>query len=532
MCSENFPKLNPYVMEGLGTLYMSRVEEYIHQVFLSASKSLPPGLEYVGYERCTHQEEFEEITRPKNNKRIFDLARSDLYLVKYKFTFEGSPLPDRYVYLPFVNDGGIFYLGGTPYHITPVLSDKVISPGFDNIFVRLLRDKIIFKRCYHTVVIDGVVENTHVVWSQIYRKHRDNKKVPITTRAETCLVHYLFAKFGFNETFEKYAGFTPTIGYDTDITPEKYPDTDWIICSSQKVPPRSYIGSSYFATKLRLAIPRSKWNSITKALVIGFFYIVDHFPDRFKLGYEKDKKLWMILLGHIIFSGVYGENKLYKSIEDHFVSLDDYVDSIIIEKLKETGKHVCDFYDLMALILGDFNNLIHDSENTAMSMYGKNLEVLYYVLYDITKGIFKVNFSLSKLISKKRLTKDDVISAFNKNMKMGAIYGLSSGKIISEPVSYSGDHKYPKITSKITEQESLPGANRGKSKRLSVGKDKHLDISMVEAGSVLFLSKSNPTPTNRVNMFVNLDLKTGTIVPNPELKPILQKTQKLLKGQK
>lgn len=520
--------VNAVVMDGLATLYMQKAEEYIDKVFRSASRSFPKGLIYLGYERCTPDEEYNEVTKVKNNKRIYDLAQSSLYLVKYKFSFEDQILPDRYVYLPFVGDAGIFYLGGSIYHITPVLSDKVISPGFDSIFVRLLRDKIIFKRCYHSFIIDNVRETTHVIWSQIYRKPRDNRKVPVTTKAVTTIPHYLFAKFGFTETFRRFAGFVPVVG-ESEITEENYPKSDWVICESAQVKPKTYMGDFYEPTKIRLAIRRDKWTPITKALVVGFFYVIDHFPARFKPEYLDSQSLWMILLGHIVFSGLYGENKLFTSIQEHFMSLDDYVDTIITEKLKENNYEVNDFYELLALILSVFNNLVLDSEHSTLSMYGKSLEVLYYVLYDITAGIFKVNFRLSKLASKKPLILKDVIETFNKNMKMGAVFGLSSGKIITETVSYSGDHKYMKITSKITEQESLPGATRGKSKRLVVGEDKHVDISMVEAGSLLFLSKSNPTPTNRVNPFIKIDFATGTILPNEKFKEVRERTDAMLK---
>lgn len=522
------PKVNDAVMKGLATLYMQNAEQYIDNVFRSAARSFPKGLVYSGYERCTPEEEFAEVTKVKNNKRIYDLAKSDLYLVKYKFTFNDVPLPDRYVYLPFVGEAGIFSLGGSLFHITPVLSDKVISPGFDSIFVRLLRDKIIFKRCYHSLIIDGVRETTHVIWSQIYRKPRDNKKVPVTTKAMTTIPHYLFAKFGFTETFRRFAGSVPVVG-GAEINETNYPRDNWVICESSQVKPKTYIESFYDPTTIRLAVRSDMWTPTMKALVVGFFYVVDHFPSRFKPEYLDSQSNWMILLGHIVFSGLYGENKLFTSIQEHFLSLDDYVDTIVVEKLKENKYEVDDFYDLLALILGIFNNLVLDSEHSSLSMYGKSLEVLYYALYDITAGIFKVNFRLSKLASKKPLIEKDVIETFNKNMKPGAVFGLSSGKIISESVSCSGDHMYPKITSRITEQEGLPGAARGKSKRLVVGEDKHIDVSMVEAGSALFLSKSNPTPTNRVNPYVIIDQATGTILPNPKFKEVRDRTEALLK---
>lgn len=526
------PKANPLVMKGLACHYMQFADQYVDSVFKSASKSFPQGLEYLGYERCTPYEEFIQITRVINNKRLYDLAKSDLYMNKYKFAFNGKPLPDRFIYLPFVAEGGLFHLGGPLYHITPVLSDKVISPGTDSIFVRLLRDKIIFKRCYHSFIVNNIRETSHVIWSQIYRRPKDNnKKIPATTKANTTIAHYLFSKYGFTKTFEKYCGFVPVVG-EEEINATTYPDSHWVICESSQIKPKTYIGDFYQSTRIRLAIPKDKWNNIVKGLVLGFYYVVDHFPSRFFVNSLDNTTMWMILLGHIVFSGLYGENKLYTSIEEHFTSLDDYVDTIIIDKLKESGYNVNNFYDLLASIIENFNNLVLNTESSNLSMYGKSLEVLYYVLYDINSGIFKVNFKLNKMVSKKPLTEKDVNEAFNKNIRQGAVFGLSSGKIITESVSYSGDHMYFKVTSKITEQENLPGGARGKSKRTVVGPDKHLDISMVEAGSVLFLSKANPTPSTKINPFIHLDLKSGTIIPNPKFNELRELTQRQLKGKK
>lgn len=539
LVEQHAPKVNSHVMEGLATLYMKHCEEYIDRVFRSASESFPEGLKYEGFERCTPYEEFEEITKNRNNKRMYDLAKSDIYLLKYKFNYFGESIGDRYVYLPFVNDGGILRIGGSKYHITPILSDKVISPGFDSVFVRLLRNKLTFKRCLHTVVFNGVRETTNVIWSQIHKKQKDKKKVAITTRANSCIVHYLFAKYGFTKAFEKYCGFVPTAGM-AEITESAYPPEEWIICESCQVKPKTFLGDYYVPTELRLAIPRTHWNAKVKSFVAGFYYVVDHFPNRFKPDYLNSRNLWMILLGHIVFSGNYGENKLYDDIDKHFNSVDDYVDNIIVEKLKEGGYNIQNFYDLLSLIIDIFNTFKMDTENSNLNVYGKSLEVLYYVLYDITERIFKVNFKLGKMASKKksmfgegqRLLIGDIQKAFSMNKLMGAIFKLSSGKIIAESVSYSGDHKYPKITSKITEQESTQGSRRGKSKRLALGPDKHLETSMIEAGSILFLSKSNPTPLNKINPYIKLDLATGTIIPNPQFTDLLETTQRMLKGKK
>jgi len=531
LMARHTPQMNAAVMNGLACLHMRGAQEYIHRVFLGVNKSLEShGLKYIGYEPCTPEEAYGEATKVRNNKRVFDIAQTSIYMVRYKFEFNGKPIPDRYIYLPYVEDGGLMHISGSLYHLSPVLSDKVISPDTHSIFVRLLRDKVTFRRCYHSLVINGVRETVQVVWSQIYRKQTDKRRIQATTKAETTAAHYLFAKHGFKDTFLRYTGMVPQVS-EGGFSAQTHPPEQWILCESSAtsthVKPRTYIGEYYNPTRIQLAIPRESWTPMAQSLVEGFFYVVDHFPDRLKAEHLESTALWMILLGHIIFSGQFGENKLYQDIQEHFKSLDECVDQIIAEKLAEIGYNINNFYDLMAMVMGTWNDLVSTTERSNLSMYGKNLEILYYALYPITSDIFLVNFKLNKLASKKKLTDNDVIETFNRNLKVRAIFELSSNSLVAEPVSYSGDHKYPKITSRLASQESWQGQG-GRRKRLVIGPDQYLDTSQIEVGSVLFLSKSNPSPATKINPYVHIDLGTSTVVRNPELIETLEKTQRLL----
>jgi hypothetical protein len=95
-------------------------------------------------------------------------------------------------------------------------------------------------------------------------------------------------------------------------------------------------------------------------------------------------------------------------------------------------------------------------------------------------------------------------------------------------VSYCGDHKYPKLTSKITEQEAGSSRYRKSSKRQTLTESNHFHASMALAGNVLFLSKSNPMPNTRINPYVDIDLATGTLLESPQFKDILAKLQDML----
>lgn len=533
MVDKDTPKFNPDIVNGLACIYVPYAEEWIHQVFKSASKSFPKGLSYEGYERCTHFEEFFRPSKTKSKKWLFDLADSDLYLVKFKFSFEEDgvkrPLTDRYIYLPFVNEAGTFKLGGTLYHVTGVLSDKVISPGTNSIFVRLIRDRLKFHHVGHSVMVGNRRESINVVHSRIYRKPGKEKSAPSTTHAFTSIAHYLFARFGFTETFRKYAGFVPTVGH---YKPGIKFDKNVIVCRSSYYgthsKPRTFIGQHYHPSDIYLEIPNEYWNARTAALVAGFFYVIDHFPDRIDTTRLDSRFIWTVLLGHIIFSGVYSEAKLYNDTQEHFNSLDDYLDVIVADKLKEIGWVVNDFYDLIAKIMIDFPTLLLGNQIDINSMFNKNIEILYYMLIEITSKIFRVIYKLRKNETKRPLNYRNVDATFSKLMTSKTIFNLTKDKMICETVSYCGDHMYPKLTSKITEQETGSMKNKKKNARLSLTDNDHIHSSMLEAGNVLFLSKSNPRPNTRINPYVKIDLKTGTLIPDPAFKDILDNLQKML----
>jgi len=62
---------------------------------------------------------------------------------------------------------------------------------------------------------------------------------------------------------------------------------------------------------------------------------------------------------------------------------------------------------------------------------------------------------------------------------------------------------------------------------MSVDKKK-IVASMATIGSILGLSKKDPNPLVRLNPYVNVDYKTGTVLPHPEYNPIIEETDKVL----
>ena len=110
LLEKDIPKINSIIGNGLACTHLNYTEAYIDAVFTSASKGFPPGLTYIGCKRCTPHEEFALVTKKKGTRRQLDTAKSNIYLMKYFFAYNGHPIEPRYIYLPYVEDAGFSIL--------------------------------------------------------------------------------------------------------------------------------------------------------------------------------------------------------------------------------------------------------------------------------------------------------------------------------------------------------------------------------------------------------------------------------------
>lgn len=544
MTKRDTPPMNREVMEGLAVSTTKQLEEYLDAQIRSICEGLPSCIRYVNYERCTPEEEFYEATKLKmarkkqnSTRPRHDLAKASVYMVKFNFEFDEPGHPTRvitrHVFLPFVTRAGIMYIGGTQYHIVPVLSDKIFTPNqSDTIFVRLMQDKNNMHRIYHTVYINDKRESCYVIYATIYRGENKDARAAQTTRAKTTLTHYLLGKYGFSEMFMRYAGFVPVLGDDQTVTEERYPKDKWVIVRSTGLKPITCIDRVYRKSTFRLAIPIEHWNNTSETLAVGFFYVIDHFPQWFEQNRESVNSAseWKILIGHIRFSGNYGVQRLHSEISEHYESLDSYLDTASKRKLFESQIYLENYYDLLNYVQVNFNKMLRDDQSDGRCVYGKSLEVLSELVFDILYGFVILKFKLCKSVSRKGfMTLRDAEENIRRSVRLGAIYKLSSRGAISEAVSYSGDNMYPKVTAIIAEQESRSGGKRGSTDRVVVGPKHRIDLSMLTTGSVLNLPKSDPTPMVRVNPWITLDPKTNTVLPNEKLQPLIDKYKSLFK---
>lgn len=514
MLEERDPlKTNRPIVEGLGHLQSKYIPKYIDTILRSSSETFPDGLRYEGYKVLSPLEEYLDITHQRSSRQVYEMARSDFYMVELYFRHKDKQITRR-LHLPYIREGGLIYLSGTLYQTIPIITDRVISPTATTIFVRLLRDKLIFKRQHHNVYVDGVKRALQVIYGTIYRRDPGNEKMVPTTKAVTTIVHYLLGKYGFTETCKKYLGYVPVVGGD-EINDTNYTKDKWVIIKSTGVKPKDYIGKYYTPTNIRLAIEKDKWTPAMQNFVGGFMYLVDNFPEDIVISMLDDTRAWKIIMGYIVFTATYSTARLYTSIDEHFNSVDNYVDEIIKTRLAESGYIVNDFYDVLALVLCNYNDWLINAKNTSGSILNRYVDVLYYILFDITSGIFKINFSLNRVYERKgMITEKDINNMFSTHLSTDCIFSIISSRngmnLALRVVGYPGDNMYPKITSTLQIQENGDGVRQKKAPTVPIS-CRYLTGPIIFIGSVLNTPKSMPTPWVKYNWTGHIDPSNGNV---------------------
>lgn len=529
LVDKQIPHFNPRIVNGLATEEMKRAESYIDQIFRTATAELAPELVYKRLERCTPKEEYMELVRRVGMRNTIEHARSDMYMVKAIFELNGEPLPPRYLFLPFVRRGGLITIRGSEFAISPVMADKAISVGHNYIFIPMAWDRMNFYRTPQYFYANTKQEVVDVVWSKIHhyklKARRTNNKMDV--RANTVLPHYLFAKYGLTRVFSEMVNAQVVVGGSTEITPERYPPSEWVICQSTGYKPRTVKDKNYVGPDVRLAIPVVSWNASVASLVAGFFYVADFFPDRVTPDEVDEPRLWRILLGYMIFGPGHSEGKLAEDINVHMGSLDNYIETQTRKRLEDVGVFVEDIYQLFMHLIENFDQYITQSTTNLSSSFGKRLMTLPYALSDLTWAIHRFMFTATGQRKRKPLTKDDVNKIFNKTIKTNTVFKMNKQHGEVNPVAVSGDNLYFKVTSHVVLQESSSGG-RAKTRSSTDDPSKVLHVSVAVAGSYNTMSKAEPTGRAKLNPCTPLSSYDNEIQENPALTHITRPTQAMI----
>ena len=529
---KDIPKMNERVTRGLAYYQVPDAPVWVEQVIRCAAPGFPEGFRFERLERCTPAEAYAYASAKRGNKQKFEFSKSDVYLTRLIFSWEGEELRPAHLYLPYVREGGLITIMGSSFCISPVLSDKAISVGSEYLFIPMNRDRLNFKRKRHpfTRGVERIMGN--VVWSNVYHASKKTPAEKPTTRQvmnlDASLVHYLFCKYGLTHSFQKYAHARVEVGFVEDMTLDKYPEDIWYLCSTSGVRPYKVRDPYYAPTRVMLAVRKSEYNETVENMIASFFYVADHFPTQMMPEYMDDTRLWKVVLGHVIYSSDEAVGKLLNKIDAHIASLDDYVDGMIRNTLLSVGVYVDNIYDLFAHINESFTRRMMESSQSMASMYGKRLMIMRYLLIDINKAVFGMMYSLQNISKKKPLNKQEITKHINSYLSPTLIQQINYNHPEVTSIMTPGDCMAFKLTANIVLQGSNGGSGKGGNSRVVLDATRLLDVSYAEVGQYNILPGGEPTGRNRISPYVHVD-EEWTVIHNPDLKELTARTEERIR---
>ncbi len=494
---------------------------YIDRLIIINSSTFPDGFVYEGSERVSPQKQFEEVTREYNSRRNANVAKNTLYMIKLQFSFNGVMLFPRYVLLPYVVDGGLCFLNGACYSVSPVLADVGYSVLKGSIFIPFRKTKHTFNKQDYHFFANGKLEITYVIWCMFHNEMRNRKKSDIAGRREiqSCLAHYFFCRYGVSGTFKQWGGADVKFDWLSTVDRKLYPPEQYTVFHS------AHLHGKHPTGNLCVIIRNDQLTSFVMQLVGGFFYVVDTFPDRFKeLEWIEIEDTWTSLLGRLIYGDYENHGKVLENVDAHLNgSFDKTLDEITKEDLKRQGVKADDIWELLYVIMTDLFVHFYKSTGEEASMYNKRLMILRYVMEELNMAISLLGYGFQGKRDK-QWTEADLNDALKRAFKPNTcIKKITKEHGEFSTVSYPGDNKALRITSMLVPQDRAK-TNRGHSKGLMTDSSRLLDASIAEVGQFGNQPKTNPDGRARASYYLELEAD-GTVKRKDHLRDLIDSTQ-------
>lgn len=549
MIDDNTANINPDIGNGLAVKHMAQITETIDSFCRTSSEKEHNGLVFLGVRDCTPEEAFTFITRKRGPRISYDIAES--YFIAKCLMFRATnadgetQVHNRIILVPYVMQGGMMRINNARYRISPVMSDRVISVNYKDVFVRLLKAKITFRRLIQTyrahINGTGKTELVQVTWSNIYNEKTTEKKTAV--KPCTPMTLYLFAKFGFTETFKKVAKADAVICTDgvsnEGLLEVEYQNQDWICCESSGIIPRGYRG--YSRPTVKLYVKADHYTDMAKQLIAGFFYVADRYHFRFshQASNIADYRFWQTLLGLIIrrindarTDATISDGRIIEDMRDHMVSLDEYLDSMYRERLRQDGYHCDTIYDLFVIVMEHIDYWISTSNAMVSSKYDKEVAILYDACFGLISSVNKMYYKLRNLARRDRggrpITMQEFQDVLQEFLPPTVISRQLSRRPVSSGVTVPGSCMLYKVTTEVVPQHQANATGRRHDTRVD-DPIHRLDASQAEVTNFTVMSKADVTGSTRMNPWMRLDAR-NVIIPDPKLAGVIEKTQKILSG--
>ena len=525
------PKINPLIAEGLAFHQMKSAGATIDRLLQIgfrreesewSGEGLPDGIHYLHMEPVTPEESYLQKTkvgltkdpsRAKNDANIrgYDMSLTDTYLVKLLFD-NGGELKTKYWAIPFARRGGIIHIRGTRFEISAVLKTRGLSLTQKGYFTEFNRARVIFEWNSDSFLINGNVEHVYMPYSiKLHNKAKKSRYVP-------ALACWLFAKYGFHETFKRYLN-VDVKTYDGDDPELINIDTnEYAVCRADP----THRGGR---VNLAIVIKKSDLSKEAEVLIGTVFYVAREHPTRVIAEYIGREALWQIMLGFAIFGRGEHESRIIEEIKAHFANIERTLDVMFKAELLSEGVECDSIYDFLFYVITRLTQR-DGSEMAAMAnLYGRYLTTTEYVIRDMREAIFNAHWELIKQARKtggKAITPRNVDLTLNRHLRTHIASGISSGHGEINAFQVATDNMLIGLTCHCIDQTDARAVGAGKKKVIDLtDPSRHLHPSIAEVGSIANLPKSSPIGYARLNPYLHIDTY-GRLLQKPHLRRLLR----------
>lgn len=495
--ANNIPQFNDFMLKTFRKREVGKSKQFMDIVYKEAVAVKPYDncIKYLGYRVLSPEERIAfNIDNPLINGQ-YDVQRTELELVEFKFEFEGQEYL-VHLYLPYMLNDCIT-ISNTQYHIQLSIIERSIYRVRDGVTIKVLRSPLHFWRnetlSFKSVNGDAVYHEAVLTVRAFHKKGAKPKKRDL----KSTLLLYLLCRYGFHGVMKLFE----LDGKDLYFSEEPVMNSQEYECF-------------YCKSKCYLVVSREKFKNIkVRRIVASFLYMLSFFTrgeESFNIEMLLDPqcRYWKVILGKCCYGMSVKAAMAINHAEPHLASVSTLLDHMTKQALGRMGIQCNDVYDMFYQVFIKLDDWLVNHQNN--DLYDKKIGVLETLLSDIVKSTFRRFYDQSrqqKIITAKSVRK--LLKLHNKSINK--IYANSI--VRSNPSVYNDNWLLSIGGKKVRERANQYKNQRGTN--LLKSKEHLLHPSMVVVESITAIPSSSPGVGGTINPFCEIDHEDGSILHVP-----------------
>lgn len=391
---ESMPRFNDRVIEGFHKeqfdLGHKIYEHYLKQLF----KHLPKkGVRYKGLE-LVQPKEFIRYLMDSSTKQA-DIHRETVYPIKHLFEYcdRGTwvLLKPTYQMLSYTNEHGDMFLRNTFYNLTLVLSERGLSVTKENsIFIKILgyKFKVTTEPFRYSSVIseNGIVTaepvDINISCNRFYSPNLSRRIDPKVKIPRPLLSWYIFGNMGFTEAMERYSECEFEMGHTDTVTELCRSENGWHVMKGYGGPLAKTLGrivDNDFAIAIRNKNKqRKELSPMGLNYAASLLYVSECCSTYFDVTQVDKPSYWRLIIGRCSVKSNDQDEYIIKLMNEHFESVNEYLDDDSIKRFRRQGIDCNNMYDLLNHISVHRGEIVQTSDRG--NMLGKELTSIEHTL--------------------------------------------------------------------------------------------------------------------------------------------------------